>query len=308
MLATCPCHDCGVSSTQIAPKIEDPVEYSLLALLSGGLLGAWQFGIGLYRGTMTRNMVLLISATAAGVGYFLLAALSQSLSFDIDDVPEGLIGGVLNVSGTLCLLKAFECGKIGVASGVAATSTLVPVAYSLYLGEPLTFMTSAGLFCILIGLALFYGAHLRDGGGDTEGSSSGKAIWFALGTALFWGTAIIVLDVGTLESVTSTMAVSQIPQVILAAILVLIGGAGSRVGISRASTTVLIASGFALALSNTLFYFAANMSDIGVVSVLASLSPIVTALLALAVFKEKLVRLEWAALVVVIIGTGLVLY
>lgn len=284
------------------------MEYSVLALISGGLLGAWQFGIGLYRGSMSRYTVLLISATAALVSYLVLGALRQTLIFDLADLPEGLIGGVLNVTGTLMLLKAFESGKLGVASGIAATGALIPVAYSIVLGEPITGLTAAGLTCILVGLGLFYGAHLKDGNDSAEDARSMMSIFYALGTALFWGAAIVVLDVGTLTSVTATMAVSEIPQVLLAVVVVVIGGAGSFVGVSKVSTGMLIAAGVALALSNALFYFAANMSDIGVVSVLASLSPIVTALLALAVFKEKLVKLEWAALVVVVIGTALVLY
>ena len=283
------------------------MEYSLLALLSGGLLGVWQFGLGLYRGRISRYTVLLVSATAAGISYLLFALLTQSLIFDPLDVGAGLLGGFFNVLGTLMLLRAFECGKIGVASGVAATSTLVLIAYSVFLGEPMSARTIAGLIAILVGLAMFYGAHLRDESPPQQGKGSGRAILWALGTALFWGLANIVLDIGSRVSINATLTVSEIPQVILALSLVLLVRPRLREGVTRPSVAILVGAGIALALSNSLFFFAANMSDIGVVGVLASLSPIVTALLALAVFKERMVRLEWAALIVVILGTCIVL-
>lgn len=281
--------------------------YVGLALFAGVLSGMWQFGIGLYRGRLSRNAILLISAAIAGVGYVVLGLLTSTLIFDLEDVPEGVIGGILNVAGTLCLLKAYECGKIGVASGVAATSALVPLAYSLYLGEPLTGLTAGGTLLILAGLGMFYGAHLRDGGG-IEGGSSGATIFFALGTAFFWGVAIIILDIGTLVSVTGAMAVSEVPQVIIVAVIILIAGARSTfVGATPSAVSVLVGAGVALALSNVMFYVAANMGDIGVASVLGSLSAVVPAILALVFFRERLVRLEQGALVVVLVGTALVL-
>ena len=69
---------------------------------------------------------------------------------------------------------------------------------------------------------------------------------------------------------------------------------------------MLAAAGVALALGNIAFYNAADEGDIGVVSVLASLSPLVTALLALAFLRERLERREVIALLVVLGGTALV--
>lgn len=281
--------------------------YVGIALISGVLLGLWQFGIGLYRGKVSRYAVLVVSAFVAGISYLLLGLLSDSLIFDRGDVPRGIVGGILNVTGTLLLLKAYECGKIGVASGVAATSALVPLAYSLALGEPLTGRTASGTLLILAGLAMFYGAHLRDKDTSMSGSGHGGTIVFSLGTALFWGLAIIVLDRASMVSVTGTMAMSEVPQVILTGVIVLAAGArASFTGVSRSAVGVLALAGIALAVSNTMFYVAANMGDIGVASVLASLSAVVPAILALLFFRERLVRLEQVALLVVLVGTSLV--
>ena len=77
-------------------------------------------------------------------------------------------------------------------------------------------------------------------------------------------------------------------------------------GVAPRAIAVLAAAGVALALGNIAFYNAADEGDIGVVSVLASLSPLVTALLALAFLHERLERREVIALLVVLGGTALV--
>ena len=54
------------------------------------------------------------------------------------------------------------------------------------------------------------------------------------------------------------------------------------------------------------FFSAANQGNIGVVSILGSLSPLVTALLALVLLRERMARLETIALAIVVAGTCLV--
>ncbi|MEI6374559.1 MAG: hypothetical protein WCP26_12325, partial [Actinomycetes bacterium] len=60
------------------------------------------------------------------------------------------------MAGTLLVLKAFQRGPMGVVSGVAASSTLVPLAYSLATGESLSALAVAGIALIFAGLLVFY--------------------------------------------------------------------------------------------------------------------------------------------------------
>jgi uncharacterized membrane protein len=75
----------------------------------------------------------------------------------------------------------------------------------------------------------------------------------------------------------------------------------------RAALSIAVA-GVALALGQVAFFTAANEGNIGVVSVLGSLSPMVVALLALVVLKERMTRSEGVALAIVLVGTCLVAY
>ena len=279
--------------------------YIALALSSGVLLGMWKFGLSFYRGRISSYAVVLFSAAAAAVAYVVLGSLAGSLAFDKRDLVAGLLGGACNLTGTLLLLKGYERGKVGVVTGVAAAYVLVPLAYSFVVGEPITWVMGVAVLVIMAGVAIFYSASMQE---QSEADSSRVSILLALGAALFWGLAILVLDNGTRVSVPGTLALSQVPQVVFTLVVVLLGLRSSRAfeGVSLRAIAVLAAAGVALALGNIAFYNAADEGDIGVVSVLASLSPLVTALLALAFLHERLGRREVIALLVVLGGTALV--
>ena len=279
--------------------------YIALALSSGVFLGIWKFGLSFYRGRISSYAVVLFSASAAAVAYVVLGSLAGTLAFDKRDLVAGLLGGVCNLTGTLLLLKGYERGKVGVVTGIAAAYVLVPLAYSLAFGAPITWVVGLGVLVIMAGVGIFYSASMHE---KSEARASRAPIFLALGAALFWGLAILVLDNGTRVSVPGTLALSQVPQVIFTLVVVLIGSRDSRAfeGVSPRAIAVLAAAGVALALGNIAFFNAANEGDIGVVSVLASLSPLVTALLALAFLRERLARREVIALLVVLAGTALV--
>ena len=277
--------------------------YLLLAITSAVLFGVWQFAIGQFRGRVPREMVVLTCSAAAGVTYLALGLASGEFLLDALDTSRGLVGGLLNLGGTLLILKAYEHGKIGVITGVGATYALVPLAYSFFLGESIGGIGAVGLVFVLLGLLIFYVPAVTQ---KVPGEShSVSAILVALAAALCWGLAVIVLDIGTRVSVTGTMFISQIPQVLVALVL---ATAVKKVWgrIDRRSTIVIVGAGFAVALAQISFFTAANEGDIGVVSVLSSLSPLVTTLLAVILLREWLRRREVVALVVVVAGTCLI--
>lgn len=248
-------------------------------------------------------MVVLTCSAAAGVTYLALGLASGEFLLDALDTSRGLVGGLLNLGGTLLILKAYEQGKIGVITGVGATYALVPLAYSFFLGESIGGLGAVGLVFVLLGLLIFYVPAVTQ---KVPGEShSVSAILVALAAALCWGLAVIVLDIGTRVSVTGTMFISQIPQVLVALVL---ATAVKKVWgrIDRRSMIVIVGAGFAVALAQISFFTAANEGDIGVVSVLSSLSPLVTTLLAVILLREWLRRREVVALVVVVAGTCLI--
>ncbi|MFM7596877.1 MAG: EamA family transporter [Actinomycetota bacterium] len=276
--------------------------YLVLALASALLFGIWQFALGQFRGRVPREIVLLGCCAASAVVYLGLGLATGNFVVNSTDAFQGIAGGLLNVGGTLLVLKAYEMGRIGVITGVAASYALVPLAYSFILGESLSPMAFAGLVVIIFGLIIFYVPAATS---RTQGESNSlRGILIALLAAGLWGLAIIVLDLGTRVSLTGTMFMSQLPQLL---VTLLIAFAINRVSVrpSGQAVGIMVGAGVAVALAQGAFFTAANEGDIGVVSVLGSLSPLVTALLALWLLGERMARLETAALVAVVIGTGL---
>jgi len=281
--------------------------YLLLALCSGALWGTWQFGTGRYGRQMSVYSVILVSGGAATVVYLVMGRATRDLIFDEVDVVSGLLGGLFAVVGTTLILKALAIGKMGVTTGVSQAYVLIPLAYSVLIGEQVKAIAFVGVIVVLAGLIMFILLHQKPE--DTESSGEGRdgqlvAIGLAAVSAVFWGISIVVLDVGSAQNIYGTLALSQVPQVVVGLTVALF--ARSFGGLTKREVAPLAGAGVALALGYVAFYTAADEGDIGIVSVLAALSPVVTALLALVFLKERMVRSEVLALVVILIGTALV--
>jgi len=275
--------------------------YLALALVSACLYGVWAFGTGQSGRRMSIYFVILVSASTAILTYVTLGMATHNFEFDVRDVGAGLSGGFLNFLGTILLLKAMATGRMGVANGVYPSYVLVPIAFSLVIGESLGLVPAVGIVVIMLGLVLFCLPGMRGGGGD----GSLQTIFFALGAAGLFGLAVVVLDIGSRANIYGTLTLAQCPQVVVTSLIVLT--ARRYRGVGPRDIGILAGSGLALGLANLAFYAAAVEGNVGIVSVLGSLSPIVTALLAFFILKEALRRTEILALIVVLIGTGLVL-
>ena len=278
--------------------------YLLTALLSALLLGIWSFGIGQWRGKVAVFSVILVSASSAAVVYVVIGLLSHDLVFDPRDASRGVLGGIVNVTGTVLVLLAFERGKMGVVAGVASASVLVPLAFSFIGGEQVSPIQAIGIGVIFIGLLVFYVPSMRS---KSDVPTSPLPIVFAGLAALAWGLGVVIIDIGSRVSVTGTMVASQLPQMAFTLVMVFIV-ARSLGGLNQRAVLSIAAAGVALALGQIAFFTAANEGNIGVVAVLGSLTPLVVALLALAVLKEQMSRSERVALVIVLVGTCLVVY
>ena len=278
--------------------------YLLTALLSALLLGIWSFGIGQWRGKVAVFSVILVSASSAAVVYVVIGWLSHDLVFDPRDASRGVLGGIVNVTGTVLVLLAFERGKMGVVAGVASASVLVPLAFSFIGGEQVSPVQAIGIGVIFIGLLVFYVPSMRS---KSDAPTSPLPIVFAGLAALAWGLGVVIIDIGSRVSVTGTMVASQVPQMAFTLVMVFIV-ARSLGGLTQRAVLSIAAAGVALALGQIAFFTAANEGNIGVVAVLGSLTPLVVALLALGVLKEQMSRSERVALVIVLVGTCLVVY
>jgi drug/metabolite transporter (DMT)-like permease len=282
------------------------MSYLSLAFASAFLYAFWGLGLGVYRGRLSNWLIILISAVGGIATYAILGAVTGDLAIDSSDVGPGLLGGLLNVSATYLLLMAYQRGKVAIASGVAATSIMVPLGYSVYSGEPFTTLAVMGVILMLAGLATFYVISIRERKEGETSSGTNIAILFALGAALCWGVSTVVIDAGTRVSLTGTVLMSMVPQIVVTGILVLVTARGQIRQLTSRAYAVLIATGICLAAANIAFYTAANEGNLGITAVIASLDPLILAVLAMFFFKEKLRSAEWVAFAIVLTGSCVV--
>ena len=194
---------------------------------------------------------------------------------------------------------------MGVVTGIGSASCLVPLIYSIAIGELLSTQDLLGLALFSVGLILFCVPRENPGKGLNLSTTAFSCSFLA---ALFYGIGIIVLDYGTHESLAGTLLISMLPQISLAAIN--LGRSTSYENrLSISSFAILSLSGTALAIANMAFYAAADEGgfNIGLASVIRSLNPLVIALLARLLLNERMSQSEIVALVIVLIGTVFVL-
>ena len=105
-------------------------------------------------------------------------------------------------------------------------------------------------------------------------------------------------------SIPITVLISLVPQILFSAVMLAFVDR-SLGGLSRPSLIRLAGAGVALALGNVLFFTAANMGNVGVVSVLTGLAPLVVTVLALVFLHERMARSELVAMGITILGACL---
>ena len=284
------------------------MDFLVLAFSSTVLLGAWKLGLGIYRDRLTVWAVLLVTGGAALATYALRGTATGNLEIDSEVMSSGIIAGVLNLTANYLLLQAYQRGKVAVASGVASAESLVPVLYAVLTGVAVTVSTALGVVLVLAGLAGFYVFHATTAGSPSKAGSNGgsTSVLLAAGAALCWGTATLVLALGARTSITGAEFVQQGTQFLVVVIVVLANPRRQLAGLSWRPGAVVAAAGLALGLGNVAFYAAAEMGSLALAAVLVAMSPLVTAVLAWFLLKEKLARAEVLALLVMVLGVSLI--
>lgn len=255
---------------------------ALLALAASLLWGSSDFGGGLMSRRLHPSTAVLISQGIALLGLVLLAPLFS--------IPGGwylAIAAAAGVVGTLALAsfyRAMADAPLSLVAPITAAGTAIPVLVGLARGAHLSPLQGAGIAVTFIGVILASGPELR---GDVHVRR--RAVIFAVLAAIGFGVAysLLPLAVGS-GSLYGTLLLQRVAGVVVLAPIVLSTGAlrGLTLGIRRLAA--LAAIGISDVVANGSYSFAASRGNLAVAAVLASLYPIVTALLARGILAERL--------------------
>lgn len=275
----------------------------LLALTASLLWGTADF-VG---GTLTRRLpaatVVLVSQAVA-----LAALVPLVLLLDAADpgrtVVPGVVAGVVGPVALAAFYRALALGTMGVVAPIAALGVAVPVVAGLVAGESPTRLQLAGIGVAVVGVVLACGPELRG-----AGRGGAAPLLLAVVAALGFGTVFVLLAegsggegaaVGDVVLVLLVMRVTSVLLLLGVTVALRLRGAGRQLRTADLPALALI--GLFDVGANGTFAVASQSDLVSVTAVLASLYPVVTALLAWRLHGERLVPLQLVGVAAALAG------
>jgi drug/metabolite transporter (DMT)-like permease len=277
----------------------------LLALLSSLLWGTADF-LG---GTASRRLplvaVLGLSQLTALVLLVPLAAATGGFGGAADVVLTGVLAGLAGVLALAAFYRALSIGTMGVVAPVAALSVLVPVVFGLARGEQPSGLQAAGMVVAVAGIVLASGPELS-GGRDAV-----QPLLLAAGSAVGFGAVLVLLAPGSggdaTGSLVLTLLIMRLTSVLILGglFLAVVRRRRNRERVRAVDLPVLVLIGLGDVGANATYAIAARSSLVSVAAVLASLYPVVTALLAFRLHGERLRPVQVAGVFAAVGGVAL---
>jgi len=268
----------------------------ILALLSSLVWGLADF-LG---GTLSkkRKAVAVIGGSQS-FGLFFVALLAiglQAWTWNQSVWINGAIAGAMGLLGLVGFYTALATGQMGIVAPISSLSAVVPVTIGLVQGERPSAMQLTGIVVALIGVILASGPELN-------GKVDPRPVFLAFFAAVSFGFCVYFMAKGA--RINPTMTVTAMRAVQVALVLVLFLAVRNLGGLVKRDVPMLATIGASDAGANVLYTFAASLGLLSVVSVLGSLYPIITVLLAWWIHKERLMRVQYIGIAITFTGVAL---
>jgi drug/metabolite transporter (DMT)-like permease len=267
-----------------------------------GLASAATWGVGDFSGGLAtrRISVLTVTLLSQAVGLILLVLLALvwgEKSPSWGDVAWGAVAGVMGLAGLVAFYQAMAIGQMGVAAPVAAViSAVLPVAVgALTQGWP-DVIHQIGFVLALIGIWFISTSQ------QVQGRPAGLGLALLAGCG-FGGFLVCIAQVQE-SAVFWPLSIARLASI--GALLVT--GIFSRRLPSppKSILPLIILTGVMDAGGNTFFVLAEQSGRLDVAAALASLYPVTTVILALAVLKERLVLWQGIGVLLALLAVPLI--
>ncbi|WP_017241462.1 DMT family transporter [Streptomyces sp. SS] len=281
---------------------------ALFALATSLLWGLADFGGGL----LTRRIPALTVVVASQIiAVLVLGAIVLATGAWSEAGPElwyAVGAGVVGPAAMLAFYKALALGPMGVVSPLGSLGVVVPVSVGLLVGDRPGLLQFAGIGVAILGVVLAGGPELR--GAPVQR----QAVLLTLVAAFGFGSvmALIAEASTTVTGLFLALFVQRVTNVLVGGgalyASVKRGGRGLPDGgpaVVRAALPALAFVGLADVAANGTYAIAAQQGPVTVAAVLASLYPVVTALAARGVLKERLRAVQAAGAGLALVGTVL---
>lgn len=282
---------------------------ALFALATALLWGLADFGGGLLTRRTPALTVVVVSQSIAVAVLGVVVVATGAWSETGPQLWYAVGAGVVGPVAMLAFYKALALGPMGVVSPLGSIGVAVPVGVGIVVGERPGLLQLAGIAVAVAGIVLAGGPELRGA------AVQRRAIALTLVAAIGFG-AVMALIAEASTSLTGLFLALFVQRVTNVAV----GGTALYVSVRRgaralpedggfrvirATLPALAFVGLADVAANGTYSIAAQNGPVTVAAVLASLYPVITAVAARGVLKEKLRAVQAAGAGLALIGTVL---
>ncbi|WP_214366539.1 EamA family transporter [Pseudonocardia sp. H11422] len=279
------------------------------------------YGIANFLGpTLGRRMPLaavLLGSQLAGLAVSAVLVLGPGVTMTTTGLTFALVAGASNAAALAAFYRAGATGDLSVVAPITATGATVPVLVGLVTGDRPGVLQIVGIPVALIGIALAArprrstqslpvpvpAGNAPAAGGPPARTTGSRGVGWALLAALLFGVFLTTYALGAQDFPAGALFWSRVSLVATTALGIVVLRAAVRVP-GRDALLVLI-PGILLALGTYAFGEATRLGLLSVVSVIATLNPVVTVLLAVVVLRERLAGAQRIGTLVALVGVAL---
>jgi drug/metabolite transporter (DMT)-like permease len=271
-----------------------------LALGASVAWGCSDFLAGLKARRLALLWVLLVSQ-ATGLVLVLAAALIMGEALPSGEAALVAAGaGVAELIGFAAFYRALAVGDMSIVAPVSATAALVPIIAGVAVGQTPTSTQAIGMTLALAGGAL---ASVEPGTED-GGRRAAAGVGLALLAAFMFGSFFVGMDLAADEGALWAVTINRLAAVGVVVVLVIALKRPSP--LDRGTIGPLMAVGALDVAANTMFAIALTLGMAAMVSVLGSLYPLATVILARAILHEHVTAGQRTGVLTALAGIGLV--
>jgi drug/metabolite transporter (DMT)-like permease len=208
------------------------------------------------------------------------------------------IGGIV---GLTAFYRALSIGAMGVVAPLSSTAAIIPLVVGIATGDRPSAIQGAGVALAVTGVAL----ASREAGEEAHDSATvARGAGLALVSAIGFGSFFLAIDRASDGDVLWAVCVNRAVSVSLLGLALV--ALRPKVGLRAGDMGKLAVVGVLDITANLFFAIASTKGLVSVVSVLSSLYPVMTVVLAWLVLGERLQRVQRIGAAVAIAGAALI--
>jgi drug/metabolite transporter (DMT)-like permease len=271
----------------------------LAVLLALGASAAWGVAdfVGPLQGRRCGAIAVLLVAQLGGLAAIGIAVLVRWRAPAGADVLWAVPAAVSGILGLWAYYRGMAVGAISVVAPVAGVSAILPVLVGLASGDRPSPLQLAGMALALAGVGL---ASHEPGAERRVAAGVGLALVAAIGFGFYFPP---MHAAGEVDFLWASLIFRATATVVIAAVAVLVR---PRLAMRPLNLGVIALVGVGDTLGNVLFAASAAHGLVSVTSVLASLYPVLTVMLARAVLAERISRGQQVGVAGTLAGVALI--